>query len=132
MICYHRLTLVLSLGGLIIKKNHTKTESHRKACDKNDSQRAKVAGVELQKKKVVLSMPESVPIKQSLNKLHKNETLRQLFHTAYFIALKGHAFTDVKDEIELQKLNGLAYQSVSYENETGCREFIHSISVFFL
>ena len=45
--------------------------------------------------------------------------------------MKGHAFTDFKDEIELQKINNVVFQFASYENETGCREFINSISDYF-
>ena len=114
-------------------EDHKKTESHAKVRNEKGAQEAREAGVALPKKKVVASVPESAAIKRSLNKLLQNElqTLRKLFNTAYFISLKGHAFTDFKDEIELQKINNVVFQFAPYENETGCREFINSISDYF-
>ena len=59
--------------------------------------------------------------KQALTKLHD---------VAYYIALKGGPFTDFKDLIDLENLHGAKFQSVAYENETSCRDFIDSISEF--
>ena len=114
-------------------EDHKKTKSHAKACNEKEAREAREAGVALPKKKVVASVLERAAIKKSLNKLLQNElqTLRKLFNTAYFIALKEHAFTDFKDEIELQKINNVVFQFASHENKTGCREYINSISDYF-
>ena len=96
-------------------EDHKKTEIHAKACNEKEAQKAREEGVALPK--VVASVPESTVIKKSLNKLLQNElqTLHKLFNTAYFIALKGHAFRDLKDEIELTKINNVVFQFASYE-----------------
>ena len=66
--------------------------------------------------------------KKGLGQMEKteHEALVKLFHVAYYIALEGHAFTDVKDMIELEKLHKVKFQASTYENETACRNFINS------
>ena len=40
----------------------------------------------------------------------EHEAMVKLFHIAYYIALKGHAFTDFKDMIELEKLHKVNFK----------------------
>ena len=58
----------------------------------------------------------------------EHEALVKLFHIAYYIALKGHAFSDFKDMTELEKLHKVKFQASTYENETACRNFINSVA----
>ena len=60
----------------------------------------------------------------------EKESVQKLHDIAYYIASKGHAFTDFKDHIELEKLHEVKY-SGAYENESACRDFIFSISEYF-
>ena len=54
--------------------------------------------------------------------------LVKLFYIAYFIAQKGHAFSDLKDTVELEKLNRVEFQFGTYRNETASRNFVDSIA----
>ena len=45
--------------------------------------------------------------------------------------VKGRAFTDFQDLIELEKHYTVKFQSGSYENESGCKDFIKSMSEYF-
>ena len=59
------------------------------------------------------------------------EALVKLCDIAHYIAVKGRAFTEFEDLIELEKLHGVKFQSGSYENESGCKDFIKSIAEYF-
>ena len=84
----------------------------------------------------------------------KNTAVKKLFGILHGIAVKGWPFPDVKDHIQLKKINGVKFHSGSYENdvkdhiqlkkinrvtfqsglyenESSCRYFIKAISEFF-
>ena len=58
-------------------------------------------------------------------------TISKLHDIAYYIALKGCAFTDFVDLVELEKLHEVKFQAGSYENESACRDFINNIAEYF-
>ena len=61
----------------------------------------------------------------------EREALVKPYDIAHYIAVKECAFTDFEDLIELQKLHRVKFQSGSYENELGCKDFIKSIAEYF-
>ena len=61
----------------------------------------------------------------------EREALVKLYDIAHYIAVKGRAFTDFEDFIELDKFHRVKFQSGSYENESGCKDFIKSIAEYF-
>ena len=54
----------------------------------------------------------------------EREALIKLYDIAHYIAVKGCAFTDFEDLIELEKLHGVKFQS-------GCKDCIKSIGEYF-
>ena len=55
----------------------------------------------------------------------------KLYDIAHYIFVKGRAFNDFEDLIELEKLQGVKFQSGLYENKSGCKDFIKSIAEYF-
>lgn len=62
--------------------------------------------------------------------INDHRALVKLFHIAYLIAQIGHAFSNFKDMVELEKLNRVEFQLDSYKNETACRNFVNSIAEY--
>ena len=60
----------------------------------------------------------------------QKQTVEKLHEIAFYIAPKGHPFTDLQDQIKLEKLHGVKYTR-AYENESACRDFTFCISEFF-
>ena len=113
-------------------KDHAQTDCHKRAVRENDEMQAKASGISLPIRTVVQKIPEDSAIKKCVKKMTINEhkALVKLFHIAYFIAQKGHAFTDFKDMVELEKLHEVEFQYGAYENETACRTFVNSIAEY--
>ena len=61
----------------------------------------------------------------------EREALVKLYNIAHCVAVKGRAFTDFEDLIELEKLHRVKYQSGLYENELGSNNFIKSTAEYF-
>ena len=59
----------------------------------------------------------------------EKQTVEKLHEIAFYLALKGHPFTDFEDQIKLGKLNGLKYTG-AYENESACKGFTFCISEY--
>ena len=70
-------------------------------------------------------------IQQQAQVLEKWPKKREKPWSNFAIQDKGCAFTDFKDLIELEKLHPVQFQSGSYENESGCKDFIKSIAEYF-
>ena len=58
----------------------------------------------------------------------QREVLFKLYNLVYYITVNVRAFTDFEDLIELEKLHGAKFQSGSYENESGCKDFIKKLT----
>ena len=58
----------------------------------------------------------------------QREALVKLYNLVYYITVKGRAFTDFEQFVELEKLHGAKFQSESYENESGCKDFIKKLT----
>ena len=103
-----------------------------RAFGENKEMRTRASGISLPVQEVVQTIPEDSAMKKCVKKMTINEhrALVKLFHTAYFIAQKGHAFTDFKDMVELEKLHRVEFQFGSYENETACHNFEDSIAEY--
>ena len=111
-------------------EDHAKSDCHKKAVNEQEESQAKASGAKTPSRKVVHTLPKDAPIQKGLSQMEKteHEALVKLFHIAYYIALKGHAFTDFKDMTELEKLHKVKFQASTYENETACRNFINSVA----
>ena len=111
-------------------EDHAKSDCHKKAVNEQEESQAKASGAKTPLRKVVHTLPKDAPIQKGLSQMEKteHEALVKLFHIAYYIALKGHAFTDFRDMIELEKLHKVKFQASTYENETACRNFINSVA----
>ena len=89
------------------------------------------AGETLPLRKVLQQVPSSSLIAQGFKQMSYKErnSVEKLHDIAYYIALKGHAFTDFKDQVEVEKLHDVKYTG-AYENESACRDFIFGISEY--
>ena len=85
-------------------EDHAKSDCHKKAVNEQEESQAKASGAKTPLRKVVHTLPNDDPIQRGLRQMEKteHEALVKLFHIAYYIALKGHAFTDFKDMIEFE------------------------------
>ena len=72
-------------------------------------------------------------MKKCIKKITINEhrELVKLFHIAYFVVQKDHAFTDFKDMVELEKIHRVEFHFDIYENETTCDNFMDFIAEYF-
>ena len=113
-------------------KDHDSSECHQRATREKEHEVAVAAGISLAPRKVIQQTPSNSAIKQCFQHMGEleKESVQKLHDIAYYIASKGHAFTDFKDHIELEKLHEVKY-SGAYENESACRDFIFSISEYF-
>ena len=53
--------------------------------------------------------------------------LVKLFYIAYFIAQKGHTFSDLKDMVELEKLNRVEFQFGTYRKFEERKFYSHAM-----
>ena len=83
--------------------------------------------------KVIHEVPTYSAIGSGIRKMTKKEreALVKLYDIAHGIVVKGGAFTDFEDLIELEKLHGVKFQSGLCENESGCKDSIKSIAEYF-
>ena len=113
--------------------DHATTDGHTRVIRAQESEKAIVAGLTITLRKVVQETPTYSAIGASFKRMGetKKTALKKLFDTAHHIAVKGWTFTDFKDQIQLEKIDGVKFQSGSYENESSCRDFIKAIFEFF-
>ena len=113
-------------------KGHESSECHDTGVSETRHEEAIAAGKSLPPKHIIHEIPDDCPIASGMKKMSKKEELgiKKLMDIAYFIALKARPFTDFKDQIELEKVHGVKFDTNSYENETACREFIKSIALY--
>ena len=113
-------------------KDHHSSECHQRATREKEHEGAIAAGISLAPRKVIQQIPSNSAIKQCFQQMGELEkdSVQKLHEIAYYIASKGHAFTDFKDHIELEKMHEVKY-SGAYENESACKDFIFSISEYF-
>ena len=56
--------------------------------------------------------------------------LKKLAENAYFIALNGRSFTDFKNDIELENIYEVKFDTKAYQNGTACQDSISSIATY--
>ena len=114
-------------------KDHASSECHKRAVREEENKKAETEGRTLERQLITQTIPPGSAIREGFKKMSLNEqsALRKLFEIAYLIALKGHAFTDFKDLIELEKIHEVKFQAGSYENESACKDFIFTIAEYF-
>ena len=113
--------------------DHVTTDGHTRVIRAQESEKAIVAGLTITLRKVVQETPTYSAIGASFKRMGETikTALKKLFDTAHHIVAKGWTFTDFKDQIQLEKIDGVKFQSGSYENESSCRDFIKAIFEFF-
>ena len=112
-------------------KYHESSECHKRAEREKEHKEAVSAGETLPLRKVLQQVPSSSLFAQGFKQMSYKErnSVEKLHDIAYYIALKGHAFTDFKDQVEVEKLHDVKYTG-AYENESACRDFIFGISEY--
>ena len=100
--------------------DHATTDGHTRAIREQENEKAIAAGLTVAPHKVVQEKPTCSAIGAGFNRMEEIEktALKKLFDIAHHIAVKGRPFTDFKNHIQLEKINGVRYQSGSYENES--------------
>ena len=90
-------------------------------------------GISVPLHKVVHNVPADSALSMDLQITGEKEKQRveKLHEIAFYLAFKGHPFTDFQDQIKLEKLHGVKYTG-AYENESASRDFTFCISEYFL
>ena len=114
--------------------DYVATDGHKQAVEEKNHEDDISAGSSTRPEKVIHEVPMYSAIGSGFRKMaeKEREALVKLYNIAHYIAVKGCAFTNFEDLIELEKLHGVKVQSGSYENESGCKDFIKSIAEIFL
>ena len=105
--------------------NHTATYGHKRAVKEKNHVDAISAGSLTHPKKIIHEVLMYSAIDLGFRKMAKKlkKALVKLYNIAHQITVRC-AFTDFEDLIELE-------QSGSYENESGCKDFLKSIAEYF-
>ena len=113
-------------------RNHCKSESHQRAVREEEHNKALKEGIRVPPCKVVNNVSADSAISMGLENMSEKEmqTVEKLHEIAFYIAFKGHPFTDFQEQIKLEKLHGVKYNG-AYENKSDCRDFAFRISVIF-
>ena len=113
--------------------DHVNADSHKQALREKKYAEAVAAGTSLAPVKITQEVPSYSAIGVGLKRMGEKEkdAIIKLNDIAHYVAVKGRAFTHFQDLIELEKLHGVKFQSGSYENETGCKDFIKNIADYF-
>ena len=132
-----RVNLTFVTGSTNFKystlNDHVVTDGHKRAVKEKENEEAIAAGLSLPRMRVIQDTPTNSAIGNAFKRMGENErsALLKLHDIAHYIAVKGHAFTDFSDQIELEKLHNVKFQAGSYENESACKDFINNISEYF-
>lgn len=112
-------------------KDHDTSLSHQRALREEEHEKASAEGINLPPRKVVQNVPSDSAIAKCFQQMgeKEKETVEKLHEIAFYIALKGHPFTDFQDHIQLEKLHGVKYTG-AYENESACKDFMFCISEY--
>ena len=83
-------------------------------------------------RKIVYNVPADSAISMGLKNMGEKEkqTVEKLHEIGFYLALKGHCFTNFQDQIKLELLHGGKYTG-AYENKSSCRDFTFCISEYF-
>ena len=83
-------------------------------------------------RKIVHNVPADSAISMGLKNMGEKEkqTVEKLHEIGFYLALKGHCFTNFQDQIKLELLDGGKYTG-AYENKSSCRDFTFCISEYF-
>ena len=106
-------------------KDHASSECHERAVREEENKKEETEGRTLERQLITQTIPPGSAIREVFKKMSLNEQFA-LRKFAYLIALKGHAFTDFKDLIELEKIHEVKFQAGLYEND-----FIFAIAEYF-
>ena len=132
-----RVNLTFVTGGTNYKlsalQDHHLSEGHKRAVKEEEAEKAKAAGLSIPPVRIVQNVLENSAISKGFKQMGETEraAISKLHDIAYYIALKGRAFTDFVDLIELEKLHEVNFQAGAYENESACRDFVNNIADYF-
>ena len=88
-------------------KEHQLSDGHKRAEKEEEAEKATAAGLSIPPVRVVQNIPENSAISMGFKQMGETErtAISKLHDIAYYIALKGCAFTDFVDLVELEKLH---------------------------
>ena len=113
--------------------DHVATDGHKRAVKEKNHEDGISTGSSTRPEKVIHEVPTYSAIGSGIRKMteKEREALIKLYEIVHGIVVKGGAFTDFEDLIELEKLHRVKFQSGLYENESGCKDSIKSIAEYF-
>ena len=132
-----RANLIFVTGSLNFKfstlNDHEGSDGHKKAVRVKENEEAVAAGLSMPRMRVVQETPQNSAITDGFKRMGEKErsAITKLHDISHYIAVKGHAFTDFSDLIELEKLHNVKFQAGSYDNESACKDFIKNIAECF-
>ena len=127
-----RINLSFTIGCTNFKlsalQDHQKSEGHSRAVTEQEAEKAKLAVTSVAPVRIQQSIPDDSLLIHGLRVMSNTErkAITKLHDIAYHTGIKGHPFTDFVDLIKLEKLHEVKFQAGSYENESGCRDFINN------
>ena len=109
--------------------DHATTDGHKRAIREQENKNAIAAGLTVAPRKVVQETSTYSAVGAGFKRMGETEKTapKNFFGIAHDNDVKGQPFTDFKDHIQLGKIHGVRFQSVSYENEF---DLIKAISEF--
>ena len=92
-------------------QDHSKSESHQRAVQEEEHNKALKEGISEPPSKVVHDVPADSAISMGLQQMGEKEkqTMEKLHEIPFYLALKGHPFTNFQDQIKLDELHGAKY-----------------------
>ena len=113
-------------------RDHSKSESHQRAIQEKEHDKALKVGISITPQKFVHNVPSDSAISMGLEQAGEKEkqTVEKLHEMAFYLALKGHPFINFQEQIKLEMLHGVK-STTAYDNESACRYFTFCISEYF-
>ena len=111
--------------------DYISTDGHKGAMKEENHEDVISVGSLTRPEKKIYEVPTYSAIGSGFRKKTEKERIGQTLWYTHYIPVKGRAFTDFEDLIELEKLQIVKFKSGSYENESGCKDFIRSIAEYF-
>ena len=90
-------------------QDHSKSESHQRAVREEEHNKALKERISVPPHKVVHNVPADSAISMGLQNMVEKEkqTVEKLYEIPFYLAFKGHSFTNFQDQIKFEKLHGV-------------------------
>ena len=95
-------------------QDHRKSESHQQAAQEEEHDKVLKDGINVPPSKVVHNVPADSAVSMGLQNMGEKEKQKaeKLHEIAFYLALKGHPFTNLQDQTKLEKLHGVNYATL--------------------